>query len=345
MPALIFTLESDPSAFIALREHADLPAQDPGLKLAKRTRRQVTDYGGRNARSIQITAQTYEPIELSGRWRDQQSGQPGRARALYQSFMGLAARAELVRLEWGQVQLWGMLDFDATFKLEDEIAWTITFHPDFDAAPAFLRPPAYKTQIRTYTSNLDAKVEALAARSTPPLSAPVLPSFAAAVLADYLAAAAAVNGVLIALGEVLDYADLSVEVAKSAQRQAFSAVVALKALTGRLRAATLATAAAVSSDPSEAARATVMRWIDDFELEARSTQAAAAATLRALVNSSEPPASRVHVVRSGETLQTIAILYFGDLSAWEDIADANALSAVDVAPGTQIVIPDEVSRV
>ena len=47
----------------------------------------------------------------------------------------------------------------------------------------------------------------------------------------------------------------------------------------------------------------------------------------------------VHVVRSGETLQSIAALRLGDWQQWRYLADANGLSPGQPAAGTVLVIP------
>lgn len=49
---------------------------------------------------------------------------------------------------------------------------------------------------------------------------------------------------------------------------------------------------------------------------------------------------RVHVVRSGETLQAIAAKYLGDWKEWHRIAAANDLEPGQVPSGTVLVIPE-----
>ena len=50
--------------------------------------------------------------------------------------------------------------------------------------------------------------------------------------------------------------------------------------------------------------------------------------------------SRVHVVESGERLDSIAYRYYGNTSFWKVIANANMLSTIDgLIPGTELRIP------
>lgn len=51
-------------------------------------------------------------------------------------------------------------------------------------------------------------------------------------------------------------------------------------------------------------------------------------------------ARRLHVVQTGETLQSLAALYLGDFRAWRRIADANSLTPGPLTRGTVLVIPE-----
>ena len=49
---------------------------------------------------------------------------------------------------------------------------------------------------------------------------------------------------------------------------------------------------------------------------------------------------RVHVVESGERLDSIAYRYYDDTRLWKVIANANMLSTIDgLVPGTKLRIP------
>ncbi len=65
---------------------------------------------------------------------------------------------------------------------------------------------------------------------------------------------------------------------------------------------------------------------------------------RPAVRDTNTPAgtTRVHTVRSGETLSAIAQQYYGSANAWRRILDANKAikDAHKIAPGTKLVIPE-----
>lgn len=60
--------------------------------------------------------------------------------------------------------------------------------------------------------------------------------------------------------------------------------------------------------------------------------------LKALV---EGDGAQVYVVRTGDTLQTIAARYLGGWQEWWRLVAANALSSATVAPGQRLIIPEK----
>ena len=52
---------------------------------------------------------------------------------------------------------------------------------------------------------------------------------------------------------------------------------------------------------------------------------------------------RFHIVREGETLSRISILYYGSAGKWQKILDSNRKTITDankIKPGTKLIIPD-----
>lgn len=56
------------------------------------------------------------------------------------------------------------------------------------------------------------------------------------------------------------------------------------------------------------------------------------------------PARRLHAVRAGQSLMSIALQHYGTGLEWHRIAEANRLSTHEVAPGTVLLIPEIQSR-
>ncbi len=52
---------------------------------------------------------------------------------------------------------------------------------------------------------------------------------------------------------------------------------------------------------------------------------------------------KFHIVREGETLSRISILYYGSAGKWQKILDSNRKTITDankIKPGTKLIIPD-----
>lgn len=336
MPSVVFVDEKDGQR-VELSQFADLPSSM--LPLGAETRTQITEYGGRNARSVQVLGDDHEPIVLTGRWSGRQSGERERPRALVQQFEALRAKARLLRFEWGPYQRWGILGFKHTHKTDDEIEFEIRFIVLYDKPPESLTVEPYTLAPGDQSVSVTQAGDRVASLvATPPIWA--LGSY---VLTLNNAVAAYQNkiaeGVSI-LDGIASYAEISSDRLAQAIGALGSALDGVSTLVGRTLNATEDTAATVAASPSEALA--VVRWTEDVELETRRLRLYLVELLRSLVSAARPASSRRHVVRDGETLYTIARLYFGDFSAWIAIADANGLTLPVVASGTVLLIPDDV---
>lgn len=336
MPAVIFVDEKD-GFRVELSQFADLP--NSPLELGTETSLQVTDYGGRNARSVQVVGDKHKPIVLSGRWRGQQSGDRLRPRQLVQQFEALRARASLLRFEWGPYQRWGFLSFDHTHLLDDDITFEIRFEVLYDKPPASLTVEPYKLAPGDQSVGVSQAGDRVAALvGNPPIWA--LGSY---VLTLSNAVAGFQNKIAEGVG-ILDgitsYAEISSDRLRQATQALGNALDGASTLVARTIGATEDTAATLAASPAEALA--VVRWTEDVELETRRLRLFLVELLRALVDAQRPAAARRHVVRDGETLYTIATRFFGDFSGWIAIADANGLTLPVVAAGTVLLIPDEV---
>lgn len=336
MPAVIFTDEKDGQR-VALEFFGDLPAGL--LTLGASTKTTVTDYGGRNARSVQVLGDEHEPINLSGRWSGRQTGDPQRPRQLVQLFEALRAKAALLRFEWGPYQRWGILGFKSSHKTDDEVEFEISFMVLYDKPPESLTVAPYQLAPGDQSLGLTQAGDRVAGLvSTPPIWA--LGSY---VLSLNNAVAGFQNKIAEGVGilsGITSYAEISSDRLRQATGALGLALGGASTLLQRTLNATEDTAATLGSTPAQAL--SVIRWTELVELETRRMRVNVVELLRALVAAQRPAAARRHIVRDRETLYTIATLYFGDMSAWAAIADANGLLLPIVAPGTLLLIPDEV---
>jgi len=336
MPTLYF-IEEETGDRLALEERADLPTT--ALALGGALEKQVTQYGARNARSVQITGYNFSPIQLSGKWSGRQQGDRERPRALARAFEALAARARILRLEWGPYQRWGLLDFDAKHMQDDEIEWEINFTVLYDRPPESIAVPSFKLAPGESLSLVFAQNDRLDLElSRPPVWA--LGSF----VAQLINAKGSINNALAdaqsVLSGVTSYAELSASTLRLIASSVGLALAGSSRLLARALTASEDVASIVSASPAQAQSA--VRWAGDVELGARGLRLSIAALFLALVEAIRPPAARRHTLRDGETIYTVAALYFGDFSAWESIADANDLDSPVVMVGTSLVIPDKV---
>jgi LysM repeat protein len=79
------------------------------------------------------------------------------------------------------------------------------------------------------------------------------------------------------------------------------------------------------------------------ELRAQKTPAANVAAAKGeQTQKPVPPGSRTHIVKSGETLATIATKYYKNKGKWKDLQDANFYSlegTAKIKPGQELIIP------
>lgn len=334
MPAVIFFDETTGES-LSLESRADLPAAPIGF--GAELEKQITSYGARNARSVQIVGVNFAPIELSGKWSGRQQGDRTRPRALASAFEALAAKARILRIEWGPYQRWGLLDFYADHTLDDEIAFKITFTVLYDKPPASLSPPAFRLapgDSLSLATDQGDKLDELLYDS---------PAWAlGGFVAQLVNARGSINNALAnaqsLLSNAASYADVSRDTLQLAASSVALALAGSSRLVDRALAASEDTAAAAGSTGAQGQA--VVRWAGEVELEGRRLRLALSDLLRAISGAISPPANRRHVLRDGETLYTLAYLYFYDLSAWEAIADANGLDTPIVAAGVELLIPD-----
>lgn len=336
MTALVFRSASDPAVEVVLTEALDLPQS--GIRFGNKVRREITDYGERNAKSVQILGDEFDPISLNGTWDDWQTGDFGRAERLARAFEALSDRAEIVVVEWGSYVRWGLLDFWVEYMHPNKVEWQIEFEPLYKNPPQFQRLPAAPTP----PGDQSAAISDLAADMSRIVAAPPETVEPGLLLQLQLGIASIENSIASAAGVlegITGRVELTEDIAGRAARLLYSPIRVVNSLRARTRNATLGTI----STAQGAAAAAVRLWTDEIDERMTFTRRALIELLREMVDYQRPTGFRTIAVRDNETLMTIAARVYGDYSAWTRIADANNLDSPTVAAGTQIVLPDEVS--
>jgi hypothetical protein len=334
MPALIFTSTVDPTLSIELASFYDLP--NSPINFGSETRTKPTRYGGRNQASVQNLGDAYKPIEVSGKWDDRQSGNYGRAQQLATAFEAMRARSEIVRVEWLTWQRWGILHFDANHIRDDLVEWKIKVDVYWSQPPELIPISSLRTSPVDSASLLVDRVDALAALS---FNSPL--NTAQAFLLDMQTKILAVQGqianVLTILDGITSTVELTADIARQAAQAAYLPLLGLQGIRARTKAATfdiLSTAGGVKAVASR-------DWSDDIDRQSAQIQRSLAELIRLVIEAIKPTSTRTHIVREGESLMTIARLYYKDFTLWEKIADANDLESPVVEVGDSLIVPVE----
>lgn len=332
MPALILT-DTTTKNVVRLAVFYDLPK--PPIIQGGKIRRSVKRYTGRNQASVQVLGEQFTPIQLQCKWDGMQSGQRERARLIHGQLNALHRAGNLIRLEWLDIQYWGLLDYEGAIFRDDLIIGKITFEPLYSEDPAFLRVLEYAPRPLDTGSLAEEQAAAAAVQSA---AAPAQAADSLAVLAVETVAAAQghIAAALAQLGGIVSGVELATGTTAAAASSLRSALTGIKKLRARLKTAELA---ATSSAPGVAANE-VRSWVDDEDTILRALMETLLAWLGQLTDLESPPASISHAVRDGDTLPGLAVQYLGDVSRWIDIADANDLPSSVITPGQILAIPE-----
>lgn len=314
---------------------ADLPS-DP-IKWGAQVRREVTRYVGTNNVSAQVLGVTPQDIALTGVFDDSWFGQRGHALAMRLQLEALIYSGDLIRLGYNQEQRWGLLDADFNEETNERILYSLRFEPLFTEPPSPVElvfdaaPVDNATRITEETAGLDALA------SAPPVQ--VRDDFARSVLLSWAAAQNALAALALQLGAVLYYADLTSELARQAVRTSAGALRALADMSRQLRGAGASTISTVTTPDILKAEL----WRDDLLAEVRAMRAMVLRMARDLAAVASPTSARTHTVVAGETLQGLALDYYGDFGLWIFLADANKLDDDALTPGQVLTIPNKPS--
>lgn len=311
---------------------SDLPSD--AIKWGLQVRREVTRYVGTNNVSAQILGVTPQDIALNGVFDDSWFGQRGHALAMRLQLEALIYSGDLIRLAYNQEQRWGILDADFSEETNERILYSLRFEPLFTEPPSPVElifdaaPVDNATRITEEAAGLDALVA--------PWPPQVRDDFARTILLSWAAAQNALAALAVQLGAVLYYADLTSELARQAVRTSAGALRNLADMSRALRGAGASTVSTVTTPDLLKAEL----WRDDLLVEVRALRAMVLRIARELAGIAAPTSARTHTVVTGETLQGLALDYYGDFGLWAYLADANKLDDDRLTPGQQLIIPN-----
>lgn len=314
-------------------EGAALP--EPPIQFGFRPRRVVTDYGGRNQKSVQFLGGDFPPMQLAGIWKDSHLGE-GESRRLANDLDALAQQAGIVLVEYGEIQRWGVIDFTYEERRSDWIEWELEVEILYGVPPETIGGYVFEAP----PNDLGTVAEvAVADVRTVVDDAP--PNVVASLITDAtLAISSAENDLGRALGpleDVATYAELTTDVIKRTAGFSKAAAKTLASVRDSLEATGVDAASTVGGVGGEQ----VGLWRDEVYTKSTVAIAELVALARGLLEAGEPSNGQTHVVQAGETIQTIARFYYGDISRWTYVADANDLDSTDLTPGQILRIPPE----
>lgn len=328
-PFIFMTDDGAPPRVVLELAGADLPRELPE---AWTTRTTVTRYAGENV-TVQVHGRELRPIELEGTIDDSWYGQVGHADSQRGLIRQLANGSRLVRLEYGREQWWGTFDAEVTRKKTGLIEYRITYTPYWDKRPTqipLVNDPVPPPELAT--ALLDVNAEQIARMAAPP--ADLDASWAQGLYLDALAVQGALNGAATALSTVTRAGDMTVDLARRTSRSLFGAVDAMRASVERTAQAPILT---LASSPVG-----VLLGYEHNHLArtyARRVQADSLARMREVNGLAQPARASQHVVRQGDTLPRLAVLYLGAFDRWPEIAEANDLDTSTLSVGQTLSIP------
>lgn len=300
------------------------------------------EYGDRPVEQVLTTS--WQPFSLHGAWDDKWAGRDF-AWDTFVEFGKLVARASLVRIEFEQISLTGLLtDFVSRYQRRSHIEWDITFSPHwFGAEGASVRAPGVITQpvarpMREHSAIVTFGVTSLDSDREAAEFVPIADTLRADVNAD-----------VSALGSIA--AQIQEATSAGLETEATQKLLALSSMFASVRGG-----AQNLIDTTARARSDVQVAFDDieatlaFEVWMRDTRAHANITIldadaaeRDMLSRAQAAPLAVHRPAVGESLYAISQRYYGTPNEWRRIYEFNRLSSLALTGTVDLIIPARVA--
>lgn len=312
----------------------DLPA--PPIQWGGRTRKEVTRYIGTDRVSVQVLGVEHNNPEISGILDDTYTGNPvGHAQAKRAELEQLLFSGDLIKMSYNRDQVWGFMDIDFDEEVDDRILYTLRFEVLMRTPPKPVILVLNQSPVDT-ASSISEEFDALK-DITELVPDEVNTSLARDVLLALGKADAFLLNASKPLSTVVYYGDLTAEIAGNVNRSMSGAFKNVGVMLDRLRSAQDSTLSSVEGSGELLATG----WRDDVLIQAQLANERILAFLLVLAGVLKPDSIKTHIVREGETLESIAHFYYGDFSLSTYIADANGLDFLDISPNDRLTIPRE----
>ena len=329
-PAIIFTREEGE----ADREQVELLEYDlptPPIQWGGKLDETVTRYSHGEA-SVQVHGIEFEPVQIEGVLSDERWDRQGHALEQKRQMLALMHTGGLVRMEYGEEQLWGTFSVTFEEKRRDYIGYAVEFRPYWQTPPEYQKIMNFSPAPTDEGTMIFTELEAMHNTAGEP-PGEVNPSLATQIRLATLSALNKFSAVMNRIGEVTAYFDFNAQTIGLILRDLRATHSAIRGVSERLRGL-------LPESISEPGIATLraQNWTMEVERSSRELSAEVLAFIRAFVESVKPATIRTYVVARGDTLQSIARELLGDFSRWMEIADLNDLDTTDLEVGQVLEI-------
>lgn len=285
----------------------------------------------------QVMSATWQPFQISGRWKDSYAGQ-GFAEQTMRQFAQLVGRTPLVRLQIDKLSWVGILTgVRFIYVTADNIAWAATLSPHQNEHVGRFQPTKPITPIaRPLQHHADAVSAVVGEIQTVNAGIAAYPAGTEDVIdtqptiAALTDAATKINAVTAATED----AERSLLTAATALRRARNAGIelleAIRAKHGVLTAAL--------DNPIHILR--FNEWVRS--VQSKTVQAAGLALVaeQDMRRRAERKPRAIHIAKAAESLERIAMRYYGNADAWSAIYAANGLDSIVLDGGQELIIPE-----